>query len=299
MSKALILSAHNLTATLRPDCGGLVASLHWRNAQGRIIPLLYSPDDAAPGTQTPNRFGLWPLVPFANRAFGAHLLVDGERIALPINDPATGATIHGFGWQQPWTIMECSDEHVLLTHELIQGGGPYAYEAQMRVSLAADGLTVTLSVENRATRALPYGLGLHPWFPRCPDTRLRLHAKGAVELGADYRPLGPAGIPARLHLDGSAPLPHDHEIAQSLLDWDGTASLTVPALGLTLGISASNTLRNPVLWSPATADFICLEPQSHAIGAPSDAPAQAQTPMTMLANGERLTGWMRLTPRDL
>jgi aldose 1-epimerase len=299
MSKPITLKAHRLTATLRPDCGGLVSSLHWHNSAGQSVPLLYAPDDAEAGTQTPNRFGLWPLVPFANRAFGAKLLMDGEEIALPINDPATGSNIHGFGWQHAWTITDRSDSHVCLVHELTQGGSPYAYAAQMHVELSLEGITLTLSVENRSTSTLPYGLGLHPWFPRCHDTCLTLAAQGAVELGEGYRPQGPASIPAGLHLNGSAPLPHDREIAQSLVDWHGEARLIVPALGLHLDISASETLRHPVLWSPANADFVCLEPQSHAIGAPSDAPAQALTPMTMLATGESLTGWMRLTPRDL
>jgi aldose 1-epimerase len=299
MSKPHVLNAHRFSATLRPDCGGLVSSLHWHNAAGRSIPLLYAPDNAEAGTQAPNRFGLWPLVPFANRAFGANLLIEGKHIALPINDAATGSNIHGFGWQHAWTITELSNSHAILVHELTQGGGPYAYAAQMRVTLGIDAITVTLSIQNRAAIALPYGLGLHPWFPRCHNTRLILVGKGAVQLGDGYRPLGPANIPAALNLNGSAPLPHDQEIAQSLVDWDGEARLIVPALGLHLNISASETLRHPVLWSPANADFVCLEPQSHAIGAPSDAPAQALTPMTMLATGESLTGWMRLTPRDL
>ena len=75
-------------------------------------------------------------------------------------------------------------------------------------------------------------------------------------------------------------------------------------LGSTLGIlavnlSASQSLRSPVVWAPAGADFLCVEPQSHAIGAPSEEAVRKVTPLRRLEPGETLSGWMRIAPQKL
>jgi galactose mutarotase-like enzyme len=48
-----------------------------------------------------------------------------------------------------------------------------------------------------------------------------------------------------------------------------------------------------VVWAPAGADFLCVEPQSHAIGAPSEAIVRALTPLKRLESGETLEGWVQ------
>lgn len=288
----ITLCAHGFVARLLPEAGGLIASLNYR---GR--PLLHAPDGACITPGEPVRFGLWPLVPFANRAFGARLLMpDGAARALPVNDPATGACIHGFGWQRPWRVEAVTDASATLRHDLDEGGGPYRYAASLTLSLQPGRASVTLAVENRAGEALPYGIGLHPWFPRDADTRLIARAQGEMRLGTGYRPTGAGPLPAGLDLTGASPLPRDREVAASLIGWSGDALLTVPSHGLTMGMEASEALRHPVLWCPSGSDFVCFEPQAHAIGAPSDPVAAAATPLRMLAPDESLSGTMSLVP---
>jgi aldose 1-epimerase len=54
-----------------------------------------------------------------------------------------------------------------------------------------------------------------------------------------------------------------------------------------------------VVWAPPHADFLCIEPQSHGIGAPSEPAAREATPMARLSPGEILTGWMRIGAESL
>ena len=89
------------------------------------------------------------------------------------------------------------------------------------------------------------------------------------------------------------------ELAISYVDWTGEASLSTASTGLGIGINASASLRHPVLWSPPDADFVCFEPQSHSIGAPSEPAARVATPLQRLAPGETLSGWMALRPFEL
>lgn len=295
----MILSAHGFTARLKPEYGGLIASLGWRGPGGDIVPLLHSPAGAVPSRAAPNRFGLWPLVPFANRAFGAMLRHGSKGWPLPVNDPPTGSCIHGFGWQSEWQVAELAEDHALMIHAMDADAGPYRYDSALRIDIAPGAFSITLSVTNRADEPLPFGLGLHPWFPRNAASTLKARAEGALVLGEGYRPRGHGPVPphtaTRVDLTGGTPLPVDREIALSLTKWDGRAQLTLPGLSAPLLIEASHTLRAPLLWAPPGSDFICFEPQSHAIGAPSEPLVQAITPMAMLEPGETLSGWMRLS----
>jgi aldose 1-epimerase len=87
--------------------------------------------------------------------------------------------------------------------------------------------------------------------------------------------------------------------AWSFLGWDGTARIETPSTGLAITLTASADLDCPVVWAPAGADFLCVEPQSHAIGAPSEPAARAASPLRRLAPGETLEGWLRIAPEAL
>lgn len=257
------------------------------------------PGDASPGTDSPNRFGLWSLTPFANRAFGAHILDGDMRIALPVNDPSTGSCIHGFGWQCVWREAGRDEAMLRLEHRRTGTDDPYSYLATQTVLLAPDHVQIGLSVVNDANRPLPFGLGLHPWFPAAADTRLTLRAQGALALGPGYRAIGLDPWQRGGPFAEGERVVSQVELAHSIIDWEGEAILATPSRGIRLAIDASANLRHPVLWSPADADFVCLEPQSHGIGAPSEDTVQTVTPLRRLAPGETMTGWMTLRPARL
>jgi aldose 1-epimerase len=293
------LSARRFSATLHPAHGALVADLVWAGPSGRRFALLHAPAGAIPGCAEPNRFGLWPLLPFANRAFGG-VMDDGvQPFALPLNDPATGSAIHGFGWQACWDVVGRTPSSITLRHDKRGGADPYRYRAEMILSFGEGFVRLGLSIRNEAGRALPYGLGLHPWLPRGPGAMLTLRAAAALVLGEGYRATGCEALAGGGPFGAGAALPADAEIAISYVGWDGTAILDDPSTGLRTVMRASETLRHPVLWTPPGADFVCIEPQSHGIGAPSEAAARQATPLARLEPGMSLAGWMTLEPSEL
>ena len=181
----LTLAAHDFKAVLVPECGGLVRSLAWSHA-GRTHELLYAAPDKPLLPGTIHWFSLWPLVPFANRAFGAVLLNGDRRIPLPRNDPRNPAgAIHGLGWQAAWTVAERSSEAATMVHRRSQGPDPYRYEARMDLRLDPGAVTIELSVTNEADGPLPYGIGLHPWFDRDADTQVRCEAARVMRRARD------------------------------------------------------------------------------------------------------------------
>ncbi len=289
------LEQHGFRAEIAA-AGATLARLDWTGPDGLTRPLLFGREAAEAGTAEPNRFGLWPMLPFANRAFGAVIDRGEERITLPINDPATGSTIHGFGWQARWRIVEARADRAVLVHERRAGDDPYRYRATLVVALRPGLVRIALGVTNLADRALPFGFGLHPWLPAAADTLIAFRAAGALDLGPGYRAGGVVrwdrgGPFARLR-----PLDRAAETALSLIGWDGSFRLETPSQRLAITLEAGLFWRHPLLWAPAEADFVCFEPQSHALGAPSEAIVRSVTPLATLEPGEGLWDTMTLTP---
>lgn len=286
---------------LAPEQGALMRRLRWRDPSGHWHDLLRLPFTEGDVSGEPRRFGLWPLVPFANRAFGA-VMDDGvNRYHMPVNDPAMGATIHGFGWENAWVMTDKTPASLTMMHER-KGEGeadPYHYHAEMTVSILNDAVRIDISVMNRSNLRLPYGLGLHPWFPASADTRLELRAEGELVLGEGYRAKGRKSFANGGPYAAGPVFRKPHEIAHSFLEWDGMANIITGSTGLGMTITASPSLRHPVVWAPAEADFLCIEPQSHSLGAPSEKSAREATPLAMLETGETLVGWMMISPRAL
>ncbi|MGW9330711.1 aldose epimerase family protein [Bosea sp. NPDC055594] len=293
----LALAAGPYAAQISPAHGGIVAALEWRGPDGRSHRLLHAPEALAPWTNAPNKFGCWAMLPFANRAFDS-LVDDGEsRFTVPANDPS--GTIHGFGWQAAWEVVEQSAGHTALLHRRSAGPDPYRYRARQDIRLDEGGMTIALSLTNESDTALPFGMGLHPWFPCAPDTRLGMTATGALIFGEKFRATGTQTFPAGGPYAGKPIFATGVETAWSFLGWDGSARIETPSAGLAITISASESLRCPVVWAPAGADFLCVEPQSHAAGAPSETVVRTASPLRRLQPGETLEGWMRVSAAAL
>jgi len=293
----LELHAGGLDAVIHPEMGGIISSLGWRGPDGRRRDVLYPPAGRQPGTASPNFFGTWAMLPFANRAFGC-VVDDGEqRFLVPQNDP--GGAIHGFGWQAAWDVLEYDRGHTVLEHRHTAGQDPYRYRARQEVILDEAGMTIRLKITNEAKTALPFGIGHHPWFPCATDTSLVMRSRGALVFGEAFRATGQQAFANGSPYAEARPFRAETVTAWSFLGWDGTARIETPSTGLAITLTASAELDCPVVWAPAGADFLCVEPQSHAIGAPSEPAARAASPLRRLAPGETLEGWLRIAPTAL
>ncbi|RDJ26867.1 hypothetical protein DWF00_01420 [Bosea caraganae] len=295
----ITLQGGGYAARIAPASGGIISRLDWTAPDGRQHPLLHAPFGATPSTAAPNMFGTWPMVPFANRAFGG-LVDDGERcFHVAHNNPRGGGNIHGFGWQSAWEVVRQSQGHTVLEHQRTEGEDPYRYLAWQEITLAEDGMTVTLSVTNEADTALPFGLGHHPWFPCAEDTTLGMTATRALTLDDAFRPTGSHSLESSGPYAENPVFATGAEQAWNFLDWDGKARMETPSRGLAIMLSAGESLRVPVVWAPAGAEFVCVEPQSHAIGAPSEPVVREIAPLKRLQPGETLSGWFRISAETL
>ena len=280
-----------------PARGGLIQQITWTEA-GRHIELLHCPPARSQAQNGIDLFGCWPLVPFANRCFEGKLFGADGSWMLPINEPSSGNSMHGNGWQHAWNAEDATVDKITLSHETKSGFGPYRYRCDMEVAIDDDAVTVGLTVGNLGDETLPFGLGLHPWFPCDERTTFCIgDAKGKVEFRPGYDPV--SMVPVDADSDFLTPdlVWQESEIALNYVAWNGNATIDYPQ-SHTLKVTASPSLNMPVLWRPVAAPFMCFEPQSHVIGAPGRRAGQDISPMKMLAPTEQFSGWMRLCAID-
>lgn len=250
-------------AEVVPALGGGLARLDARDGEGwRAILRPWS------GEPAPLGLAMNVLLPWSNRMSRGGFEWDGARWDVPSNLEGEPCPLHGDAWQRSWSVLRRDEAEVALA--LDGGTGPYRYEAELAYAIEAGALRATLRVVNRAGRALPYGAGFHPWFPRAPGTRLKAPAAAMWREGPGHLPLDPAPVPLggrdAPRFDEPAPLPKGW-INAGFEGWSGRARLLWPD-GRAVRIEASRELGRYVLYSPSgDAPFVCFEPVSHAIDA--------------------------------
>jgi aldose 1-epimerase len=236
----------------------------------------------------PHAMALFPLLPYCNRIGHGGFAWRGRDYRLARNFGDSPHTIHGIGWQLPWTLARAAPAQVTLTLDHSPDASwPFAFQAELTYSVAAASLSIALQLTNRHDSPAPAGLGVHPYFPKAHDPSLRFTATGAWANGDDSLP------------DWHGPVPADWQhvtfrpVSQSRLDncftgWDGVAHIQA---GLaSLRIEADGIFRHLQVFTPHWADFFCVEPVSHVPDAVNRPDLPAGQAMHMLAPGETLRG---------
>lgn len=265
--KLLSLQAGRLSVDLAPEAGGSVARFAVGGA-GRIAGDVLRPaTEAALASGTGMDTACYPLVPFSNRIANGRLVFDGEEFELPANWPGVRHPLHGDGWSHAWTVggHDARSAELVYEHGGLSGW-PFRYRARQTFVLDEAGLVIGMSIENLEDRAVPAGLGLHPFFPRDRETELTCRLGGvwqtdAEVLPVEHVPLPPAWDFSRGRRVEGLGLDHCFD------GWDGRATIAWPRRGMRLELSATEAFRHLVIYVPNGQTFFCVEPVSHANGA--------------------------------
>jgi len=273
----LSLRAGRLALDLAPNCGGSIARFV---VEGKGDLLRPTPAEALASGKG-NNSSCYPLVPYSNRIAEGRLIVDGETIKLASNWPDQRHPMHGDGWSRPWDVAR-SDAHsadLIYEHDGLLGW-PFRYRARQSFRLGDDRLIISMSLENLEHRAVPGGIGLHPFFTRDADSELTCHTTDAWLTDADV--ISTERVPVPASWDFSQPRRVDDVTLDNCFDgWDGHATLRWPSRGLAVDLSATEPFRHLVIFTPPQRPFFCVEPVSHANGAIGS---------TRLAAGDTLGG---------
>ena len=261
-----------------PETGGAIVS--WTRDDRAV---LRQPAPGAPAE--PGAMGCFPLVPFCNRIGFRRFVWAGQPYELAPNFGDHPHAIHGVGWQRAWRVEEAAADRAVLSlrHEA-SASWPFPFDATLTYDLTGLGLSIGLRATNRHGAPAPMGVGLHPYFPRpSAGAAVRFDASGVWFNHPDALAERHGPIPAAWdHAGGRAV--DDEPLDNCFTGWTGRAALP----GLT--IQADAAFRDLQVFTPAGADFFCVEPVSHA----PDAINRGE--MAVLAPGESLEGVVRFLP---
>lgn len=282
----LRLNHAHLRAQILPEAGGALASLDYCKDVNRIPLMRPFESPSAPSSQgpDPNRLACYPLLPWSNRIAHGGFEVDGHRITLAANRDDDPYPIHGSGWQRAWHVLSHDDREARLVLDE-RAADAYSYHATLHYLLHEDALEVALEVTNTGPRTLPFGLGLHPFFPRHRDTTLQAPAAQVwLNDGHSPLPVERVDVPPSWNFDHARLLPDG--LNHGFQAWRGGAVIGWPSHRLRLQVEAD--VDAFVLYTPPGEDFFCFEPVDHAINAVHLPGGAAANGMTLLAPGSSL-----------
>ena len=235
----------------------------------------------------------FPLTPYSNRLRNGRFEFDGRQIVLPLTTSSPHAE-HGHGWQRPWLAVTQAPDRATLRLTHAADAWPFDYVIEQRFQLGAAGLDVELMARNDSDRAMPFGFGLHPYFPRTPACRLTAAVSGFWETDADVMPT--RHIPPPAALDPARGLAMaEHTLDNAFTGWQGRAVIDWPEHATRLAMSTTAALRVLVVYIPPGEDYFCAEPVSNCTDAFNLAHERDDTGLLIVAPGQ--TASARLTLR--
>jgi aldose 1-epimerase len=293
------LAAGDLTAELAPRIGGSLASFRMRRATGNTD-LLRPLSATARLRREAAGAAMFPMLPYANRIAGNRFEFDGHAYEFVPNAKGQRFNLHGTGWTSAWDVAASNADSAELTLAHLMSGEPYAYSARQGFTLTSNHLRVEMGITNLGPRAMPFGLGLHPWWQREPDAILKFRAAYFWLEGPDYLATDRISIPPELDFAQGRPLPTAWR-NNCYSDWEGVAEILFPKLGIGLRIEADPIYAHLLLYcDPGRTDF-CLEPQTHAVGALNriDRNEKDGLGLRILRSQESFVGAVTFTPFQL
>ena len=176
-------------------------------------------------------------LPFFGRLPVGALSDDGREVNLPANLAGEVQPIHGLCWQRPWQVIEHEAGRLLLAREHDGNGWPWRYRSTQAVTLAPNRFELRIALTNLDDAPMPAGIGWHPFFPAA---------------GAQLKFAGRTEPANAVQMDDIFAAP------------SRAPELRLP--GVVAALDAPAPFSSWVIYRPAGAGFICVEPVTHAPG---------------------------------
>jgi aldose 1-epimerase len=248
-SSFLNLAKGKATCQIAPDHGGSILSLDYDGVPVMRRAVGDGPLDMA----------CFPLVPFANRIAHGRFAFNHVEHRIAVDHLGAPHAIHGNGWRRAWLVEASGEDHATLRLDDDAGDWPWPYTAWQSFTLDEDGLSVELTIENRhASEAMPAGFGLHPYFPRFPESAIT--ATSDVMWFNDATGLAQSPQDSILFSGASVPV----EAFEGLDNFFVAPDAVVTITGGPVGVAISGPGAGFHLYCPGDHDFFCVEPVSHA-----------------------------------
>ncbi len=285
----ITLGCGGLEIDIAPELGGAVTRLAYED-----VPVL-----RAGGTTHVLDTSCFPLVPVANRIENGVFTFGGRQYRVPLNFADHPHALHGHGWQTAWRVETVSRDRVSLAYDHPRDAWPWAYAAEQVFAMSDDGIAVTLSLRSRDDKPMPYSLGLHPYFPRCPGSRVTAAVKGMWRGDSTMIPTGLVAATDLIDLGQGQLIAEAPFVDNSFTGWQGPARIEQSELGLEITLKASANCGFLHIFIPEGTDYFCAEPTTAMPNAVNRPEPAEETGLGVLEPGETVAMEMHIGVRKL
>lgn len=229
-------------------------------------------------------FGCFAMVPFCNRLLPTAMLSSSGLREVEANWPVEGCTVHGLGWNSPWTIEEQSENHCLLSRIMSDIHGAELGVARQEIRLASDSTAeLSLSFENTSEDWLDVGLGFHPWF-WAPDKQGTARFQADGYFVPDER-LYPVRLEKLSDKQTTIAAADNNGLDRCYAGWNGRAELDLPRLPTPVVVKSDQNCLH--IFVDHSRDSFCVEPVSHITNATHDRRWDGAQGMTRVTRGKQ------------
>jgi aldose 1-epimerase len=296
MTVKLRIETDDAIVDVLPQLGGGVATFDLKRGEERLPVFRRWTGES----DSPRTFACIAMVPWWARISGGGITLDGTFYPIAPNDPEDAYPLHGDGWRSRWEVMEHAADRAVLSLRS-QAVPPFDYEATLVYSLAGPALTIELSIRNCADRPLPYGMGLHPWFPRTPDVTLQAKADGTwLEQPPELpKKAAPDPLPPQWDFGRARTLPPEF-VDNSFSGWDGFGRIEWPGDRYAVTVEADPNVKIWHFYSlGAQCPIFCFEQVTTVIDAINIPGSPEEKGLRVLAPGEETRIEVRYTAERL
>ena len=275
--RELNLQSGDMRATVRPDLGGCLTGL-W--CAGLEI-LRSTP---ASSLDSVRQSACFAMVPYSNRLGHGRFDWLGQTHTTRLNFPNSPHSLHGVGWQRPWTADQVTNNSVRLRYcHKPDGDWPFAFVVEQHIGVEPYAMCLQINMRNTDDRTQPAGLGWHPYFVRREGAKLDIELTSRWDKDASELPLTETPI------DGLHAKVAELDLDHCFTGWSGVARLSDSQMVCSL----HSDLRWLVVFTPPERNFYCVEPVSHRNDAVHSQDPLAEG-LVSLAPGANLQAQLRL-----
>ncbi len=265
-NSVIILRQEDLEVWVRPEDGMNICRVMYCD-----VPIIEWDHDreASGGT-----YGTPLMFPTPNR-------VDGG--SFKFADTSYEGIMHGIVRKRPFTITKHhrDEKSTFVTGSIALENDDYChqyfpFEGNLYITIKLENGTITWSymLNNQSDKELPYGIGLHPFFVRHPESTVRTKMEKVMMMNEAQIPTGQLvdALDVGLQVDQTVPISSlniDHvftKLTGASLDSKDTlktmATMSLGSTGIELTINVSDQFSHLVVYVPEKGDFFCVEPQT-------------------------------------
>jgi aldose 1-epimerase len=301
-----------LRVSILPSVGNIAFEMLVRGQN--VLHWPYASVDAF--TAKPGMSGIPFVAPWANRLDEQAFYANGTRYAfdMSLGNVRGAIPIHGFlTTTDRWRLVEAradataawmSSRLEFFTHPAWMKQWPFAHTIDMTYRVRNGSLEVMTSITNIGAEPMPIAIGFHPYFrlPDAPrdDWRLSLGARTHWLLASTKLPTGETEpIAPALAAAAGAPLGGmdlDDVYADLVRDARGIARMTVRGRSQRLDVDLDPQFKAVVVWAPAQAPFLCIEPMAGVTNALNLAQRGRYSELQSVAAGKTWRASFWITP---